>query len=403
VIFAAPLKHFGRATFIGQETGEPLIFFGENYYFDLPNSKLEAQVSHKKFVLVGARDERRGIVPDFVADQGQDALEVALTVLSVEYAGSQGESVARNVPELLARFDALVNQLLFDPRLIDQPEWAAFRDAFGTAAVEAKNDRQLLAAFDDSLAAHPVFSHFKLRFQADPPESPAFTASSPRPVSFAPLSGQEGLLTIRSFSGDTVMADINQAFDEAIAAGIEKLWVDLRGNPGGTFAAWPLVARVASEPASVGYLVAGKWYQAHDSAPTSADVARAAPTTTPDLQALREDLMDDGLLVLMVEPRAPRFTGEVLVLIDRQSASTSEIIAATLRFNDLATVVGENSAGEVLNAEPVPLDDGVTLLLPIADFYLPDGTRLEGRGVVPRSLTPAEAARINASGAFSDP
>lgn len=76
VIFAAPLKHYGRATFVGEETGEPLIFFGENYYFDLPNSRLQGVVSHKKFVLVGAVDHRTGIIPD-VAAPYRDALRTA--------------------------------------------------------------------------------------------------------------------------------------------------------------------------------------------------------------------------------------------------------------------------------------------------------------------------------------
>ena len=78
VIFAAPLKHFSRATFVGRETGEPLIFFGENYYFDLQATKLQAQVSHKTFALVGADGARRGVLPDIETARGDDALAAAL-------------------------------------------------------------------------------------------------------------------------------------------------------------------------------------------------------------------------------------------------------------------------------------------------------------------------------------
>ncbi|WDI32292.1 S41 family peptidase [Hyphococcus flavus] len=80
VIFAAPLKHFGKAVFVGEETGEPLIFFGENYYFDLPNTRLQAQVSHKKFALVGAQDARTGIEPDILATE--NALDAALKAIA---------------------------------------------------------------------------------------------------------------------------------------------------------------------------------------------------------------------------------------------------------------------------------------------------------------------------------
>lgn len=78
VIFAAPLKHFGRATFVGKETGEPLIFYGENYYFDLPNTRLQAQVSHKTFALVGATSPGVGIRPDIPSD---DALQSAISAI----------------------------------------------------------------------------------------------------------------------------------------------------------------------------------------------------------------------------------------------------------------------------------------------------------------------------------
>lgn len=82
VIFAAPMKHYGRATFVGEETGEPLIFFGENYYFDLPHTRLQAQVSHKMFTLVGASDAHTGILPD-IPTRG-DALETALKAISAD-------------------------------------------------------------------------------------------------------------------------------------------------------------------------------------------------------------------------------------------------------------------------------------------------------------------------------
>lgn len=78
VIFAAPLKHFGRATFVGEETGEPLIFYGENYYFDLPNTRLQTQVSHKTFALVGATNPGVGIRPDIPSS---DALPSAVNAI----------------------------------------------------------------------------------------------------------------------------------------------------------------------------------------------------------------------------------------------------------------------------------------------------------------------------------
>jgi hypothetical protein len=79
VIFAQPLKYWRRATFIGEATGEPLSFYGDNFEFELPNTKLQASVSHKKFVLLGATDPNGGIQPDIRTTDGvSDSYQVAL-------------------------------------------------------------------------------------------------------------------------------------------------------------------------------------------------------------------------------------------------------------------------------------------------------------------------------------
>jgi hypothetical protein len=82
-IFAAPLKHYGRARFVGARAGEPLVFYGENYVFDLPRSRLQAQVSHKAFRLAGAAAGRRWLDPDVdTGDDGRSALEAALSEIA---------------------------------------------------------------------------------------------------------------------------------------------------------------------------------------------------------------------------------------------------------------------------------------------------------------------------------
>jgi peptidase S41-like protein len=79
VIFAQPFKYWRRATFIGEATGEPLRFYGDNYEFELPNTELQASVSHKQFSLLGARDPNGGIEPDIcTTDRASDSYQLAL-------------------------------------------------------------------------------------------------------------------------------------------------------------------------------------------------------------------------------------------------------------------------------------------------------------------------------------
>jgi Peptidase family S41 len=78
VIFAVPLKYWKRAVFVGEPAGEPLTFYGDNYEFDLPHTKLEASVSHKTFTLLGSKGPQSRLEPDITIAPGQDAYQIAL-------------------------------------------------------------------------------------------------------------------------------------------------------------------------------------------------------------------------------------------------------------------------------------------------------------------------------------
>lgn len=79
----------------------------------------------------------------------------------------------------------------------------------------------------------------------------------------------------------------------------------------------------------------------------------------------------------------PAFDGPLVVLIDEDSASASELTAAVLREQGRARVVGTRSAGEVLLAQSWTLPDEGRLSLSIADLWTAGGVRLERVGVTP--------------------
>ena len=85
------------------------------------------------------------------------------------------------------------------------------------------------------------------------------------------------------------------------------------------------------------------------------------------------------------------FAGPVAILQDGMSGSTSEVFAGGMQAIGRVHVFGEPSAGQVLPATMPRLPNGDALLHAIADFRLPDGTQLEGRGVIPD--TPVEVSR----------
>lgn len=137
----------------------------------------------------------------------------------------------------------------------------------------------------------------------------------------------------------------------------DRLILDLRGNPGG-------------QMSTLG-AVGGLFFEQKTSLGTiSTQDGKQKLAVLPRLVAL------DGSL-------QRRLQGPVAVLIDRGSASCSEIFAGGMQALGRARVFGETSAGMALPAITARLPSGDWLYYPTADVVDPKGRRIEGVGVVP--------------------
>jgi carboxyl-terminal processing protease len=74
----------------------------------------------------------------------------------------------------------------------------------------------------------------------------------------------------------------------------------------------------------------------------------------------------------------------LVVLVDRYSASSAEIVAAALREHDRATLVGERTYGKGVVQWVDPLRNGAALMLTVARYYTPLGHDLSRVGVAPQ-------------------
>lgn len=73
----------------------------------------------------------------------------------------------------------------------------------------------------------------------------------------------------------------------------------------------------------------------------------------------------------------------LVVLVDGNSASSSEILTGALKDNGRATVVGSQTFGKALVQSVHSLSDGSGLAVTIAHYYTPKGTDISHKGITP--------------------
>jgi carboxyl-terminal processing protease len=105
---------------------------------------------------------------------------------------------------------------------------------------------------------------------------------------------------------------------------------------------------------------------------------------------------------VVAKKRKTPFTGKLVVLIDADSASASELFARLVQIEKRGVVIGDRSSGSVMQAEQgMGMLEGTEGLIPYAfsitnaDLVMADGKSLEHAGVVPDEIvlrTPADLA-----------
>jgi len=162
--------------------------------------------------------------------------------------------------------------------------------------------------------------------------------------------GTVGYIAVTGFS-DNSATKFHDALQADLKAGQTRIVLDLRGNPGGYVTA---ARQIASEFIASGPIF---WEQDADGTQTETTATGAGVATPDDIH--------------------------VVVLVDKGSASASEIVAGALQDRKRATVVGETSFGKGTVQQWIQLQDGSALKLTIAKWLTPDKRWIHHVGIVP--------------------
>ena len=84
----------------------------------------------------------------------------------------------------------------------------------------------------------------------------------------------------------------------------------------------------------------------------------------------------------------------IVVLINKGSASGSEILAAALRENGRAILLGNTTFGKGSVQTVIPLSDGSALRLTTAKYYTPSGVSIHEKGIEPDIVVKEEIRKV---------
>jgi carboxyl-terminal processing protease len=167
------------------------------------------------------------------------------------------------------------------------------------------------------------------------------------------LDSGTGYLAISRFSNHTLhdvalnIADLKSHYGYPL----KGLVIDLRNNPGGMLQSAVSVSDLFLQSGTI-VTTKGRYFDANQAYyAKSGDILKGAP---------------------------------IVVLINEKSASAAEILAAALKDNNRATIVGSQSFGKGSVQSLIPLGEGTTALkLTTAKYFTPSGQSIDGVGITP--------------------
>ena len=191
-------------------------------------------------------------------------------------------------------------------------------------------------------------------------------------VEYQMLEEETGYILVTQFELVTG-EQFKEAVDELTSQGMKKLIIDLRDNPGGVLdAVVEMAAYVLPEDKLEGTLVS-----------TSDKNGRGVRYYCEDGKIRYEANDGQGKDSRYPKPDGHELDIPMVVLINGNSASASEVLAGALRDYGSAKLVGTTSFGKGIVQSLVPLADGSAVKMTISHYYTPSGFDLHAKGLDP--------------------
>lgn len=163
------------------------------------------------------------------------------------------------------------------------------------------------------------------------------------------LEGNIGYMQVATFGNDTA-GKVHEAAAKFKQDGVKGVVLDLRNNPGGQ-----VDAAIA---------IASEWL--------------------PQNQLIMQEKRGNTIMQTYQSTGSAQLADTpTVVLVNSGSASASEIVAAALRDNRHAYIIGEKSYGKGVVQRIINFGDDSQLKVTVASWYRPNGQNINHRGISP--------------------
>jgi carboxyl-terminal processing protease len=160
---------------------------------------------------------------------------------------------------------------------------------------------------------------------------------------------------ITEFS-DVTVPQFADALASARGSDMKGLILDLRANPGGSLTAVVDIAKMLLPEGLVVY--------------------------TEDKYGHRDEYKCDG---------KREFDKPLVVLVDGNSASASEVLAGAIKDYELGVLVGTKTFGKGIVQKVYSLNDGSAVKMAVSSYYSPKGINIHGTGIEPDKVCEFDA------------
>lgn len=300
----------------------------------------------------------------------------------------------KNYTQLWDEIKTVTENYIYNKSVLSTKQWQNFKAEMDEFAKVAEDDAEFAYGFFYKAKELP-FTHYAVMGNKENATNFAIagyntTEDKIRP-SLQKLNPKTLLLDVPAFNFR--VKDIDSLMAEIVKSNAQNLIIDLRKNPGGDMEGGMRICQYLTDKTLYGGIMLSQAYWNKNTlAPATTDYKNFKLMNNANYDWFKKEVKNgvEGLCI-MTQPLPTIFKGKIFILTSKTTASASEPFVYTLQKENIATVIGEKTAGAVISMEYFYIQN-LALTIPMLDYYTYDGNRLDKIGVEPNIKCEAKDA-----------